>query len=227
MRVRRRRLINSGPGGFDNTQSIPDAYELRLLLSQDFSAEHLEWAMNTFFEQEIGGDRGREWGIANSFLTPIRLGCPAPEPAPISDGKDFQGKNVKPVVGATAPNEDLKRSGLECQFRSFSDSGSRGKNRTTVLSSGLRRSWRATHGLRFDVSPLFGVNHKSPIAQVFVVVSYLFGAGGPRPVAKPLSFYTQPLGELPWPVRASEGRQISAVRGPAFAKASIFAKATT
>ena len=167
-----------GPGGFDNTQSIPDAYELRLLLSQDFFKEHLEWAMNTFFEQEIGGDRGREWGIANSFLTPIRLGCPAPEPAPISDGKDFQGKNVKPVAGATAPNEDLK-VGLECQFRSFSDSGSRGKPYNSFII-GPTASWRATHGLRFDVSPLFGVNHKSPIAQVFVVVSYLFGAGGPE-----------------------------------------------
>ena len=29
-----------GPGGFDNSQSIPDAYELRLLLSQDFFRSH-------------------------------------------------------------------------------------------------------------------------------------------------------------------------------------------
>ena len=85
---------------------------------------------------------------------------------------------MKPVAGATAPNEDLK-VGLECQFRSFSDSGSRGKPYNSFII-GPTASWRATHGLRFDVSPLFGVNHKSPIAQVFVVVSYLFGAGGPE-----------------------------------------------
>jgi hypothetical protein len=166
-----------GPGGFDNSQPIPDAYELRLLLSQDFF-DRIEWAMNTFFEQEVGGDRGREWGIANSFLTPIRLGCPAPTPAPISDGKDFDSKNVKPVAGATTYNEDLK-VGLECQFRSFSDKGSRGSPYNSFVI-GPTASWRATHGLRFDVSPLFGVNHKSPIAQVFVVVSYLFGPGGPE-----------------------------------------------
>src|SRR4029077_9989466 len=34
----------------------PDAYEVRLLLAQDFG-ERLEWAMNGFFEQEIQGDR--------------------------------------------------------------------------------------------------------------------------------------------------------------------------
>jgi len=39
---------------------MPDAYELRLLLAEDFG-ERIEWAMNWFFEQEIGFDRGREW----------------------------------------------------------------------------------------------------------------------------------------------------------------------
>jgi len=47
-----------GPGGFDRSMEIPDAYELRLLLSQDFF-DRVEWALNGFFEQEIGGDRGR------------------------------------------------------------------------------------------------------------------------------------------------------------------------
>jgi hypothetical protein len=168
---------NFGPHGFDNSQPIPDAYELRLLLSQDFF-DRIEWAMNTFFEQEVGGDRGREWGIANSFLTPIRLCGPAPAPAPAADGKDFESKNVKPVAGAAPLNEDLK-VGLECQFRSFTDKGSRGSPYNSFVI-GPTASWRATHGLRFDVSPLFGVNHKSPIAQVFVVVSYLFGPGGPE-----------------------------------------------
>jgi hypothetical protein len=66
----------------------PDAYEFRLLLAQDFG-EHLEWAINGFFEQEIQGDRGREWGFAQSAVTPILL-----------------------------PNERLK-VGIEMQYKNF------------------------------------------------------------------------------------------------------------
>jgi len=51
---------------------VPDAYEFRLLLAQDFG-ERLEWAMNWFFEKENTGDRGREWGFAQSAMTPILL----------------------------------------------------------------------------------------------------------------------------------------------------------
>src|SRR6266436_478139 len=70
-----------GPGGFDTTMETPDAYELRLLLSEDFF-DRIEWALNGFFEQEIEGDRGREWGIASSAMTPIHLFQPAPTPPP-------------------------------------------------------------------------------------------------------------------------------------------------
>lgn len=49
---------------------IPDAVEGRLLLAQDFG-EHLEWALNGFIEQEIEGDRGREWGFAQSVVAPV------------------------------------------------------------------------------------------------------------------------------------------------------------
>ena len=66
----------------------PDAYEIRLLLSQDFG-ERFEWALNGFFEQEIQGDRGREWGFAQSALMPILL-----------------------------PNERLK-TGIEMQYKNF------------------------------------------------------------------------------------------------------------
>src|SRR6476620_9630955 len=55
------------PGGGEEEESgppqIPNAYELRLLLAQDFG-EHIEWAMNWFFEKENTGDRGREWGFS-------------------------------------------------------------------------------------------------------------------------------------------------------------------
>jgi hypothetical protein len=50
----------------------PDAYELRLLLAQEFGGR-FEWAMNGFFEKENTLDRGREWGFAQSLVTPIVL----------------------------------------------------------------------------------------------------------------------------------------------------------
>jgi hypothetical protein len=165
-----------GPGGFDKSQPIPDAYELRLLLSEDFF-DRIEWALNAFFEQEIGGDRGREWGIAQSIVTPIHL-FPAPAPPPpSSDHKSVQTKNVQPVAGTVVPPEDFK-VGIEFQFRSFSDNTSRGQPYNSFVI-GPTASWKPTRSLRFDVSPLFGVNHKSPIMQLFVVASYLWGPGGP------------------------------------------------
>jgi hypothetical protein len=51
---------------------VPDAYEFRLLLAQDFG-EYVEWAMNWFFEKENTGDRGREWGFSQSAMVPILL----------------------------------------------------------------------------------------------------------------------------------------------------------
>jgi hypothetical protein len=50
----------------------PDAYEIRLLLAQDFG-EKVEWAFNAFFEKENTGDRGREWGFAQSASIPVIL----------------------------------------------------------------------------------------------------------------------------------------------------------
>src|SRR5437588_8682256 len=49
---------------------LPDAYEVRLLLSQDFY-EKVEWAFNAFFEQEVTGDRGREYGYAQTVVVPL------------------------------------------------------------------------------------------------------------------------------------------------------------
>src|SRR6267143_255819 len=63
-------------GGGEEEESgppkLPDAYEVRLLLAQDFF-ERVEWAMNWFFEKENTGDRGREWGFSQAALTPILL----------------------------------------------------------------------------------------------------------------------------------------------------------
>jgi len=154
-----------GPGGFDKGEDIPDAYEFRLLLSEDFF-DRIEWALNTFFEQETAGDRGREWGIAQSLVTPIHLFERTPPP---TDTKD--------VATRTPLFEELK-AGIECQFRSFSDKGSRGTPYNSFVI-GPTVAWRMPHNARLDISPLFGVNHKSPVMELFAVFSYYFGGGGP------------------------------------------------
>ena len=162
-----------GPGGFDKDEDTPDAYEFRLLLCEDFF-DRVEWALNAFFEQELApGDRGREWGIAQSLVTPIHLFHEEP-PAPTPDGKHFMSKIVP---GVSSIVEELK-AGIEFQFRSFSDKESRGTPYNSFVI-GPTVAWRPGHNMRFDISPLFGVNHKSPVMQLFVVFSYYFGGGGP------------------------------------------------
>lgn len=71
----------------EDKPKLPDAYELRLLFSQDFG-ERVEWAMNLFFEQEVSGDRGREWGFAQSAVVPLWL-----EQERLKAGIEMQYKN--------------------------------------------------------------------------------------------------------------------------------------
>ncbi len=73
----------------------PDAYEFRLLLSEEI-AKTVEWSFNAFLENEILGDRGREWGFAQSIQTPLFL-----------------------------PHERLK-AGLEMQYKNFTVKDTRG-----------------------------------------------------------------------------------------------------
>jgi hypothetical protein len=80
----------------------PDAYEVRLLLAQDFG-ERVEWAMNWFFEKENTGDRGREWGFAQSASIPIIL-----------------------------PNERLK-VGVEMEYKNFTVKDTRGDPQHTFV----------------------------------------------------------------------------------------------
>ena len=62
------------PGGEEEAgpPQIPNAYEIRLLLAEEF-CHRWEWAMNGFFEKENTSDRGREIGFAQSIVTPILL----------------------------------------------------------------------------------------------------------------------------------------------------------
>jgi hypothetical protein len=122
---------------------VPDAYEFRLLLAQDFG-ERLEWAMNWFFEKENTGDRGREWGFSQSLMTPLFL-----------------------------PNERLK-VGVEMEYKNFTVKDTRGDPQHTFVI-GPTVAWKPTAQTRLDISPLFGCTDDSPIADVFVVFSWLFG----------------------------------------------------
>src|SRR6476661_908368 len=65
-----------GAGGEEEEEGgppkVPDAYEVRLLLAQEFFGR-VEWAMNWFFEKENTGDRGREWGFSQALMTPVLL----------------------------------------------------------------------------------------------------------------------------------------------------------
>ncbi|PYL06866.1 MAG: hypothetical protein DME34_08020 [Verrucomicrobia bacterium] len=79
----------------------PDAWEARLLLAQDFG-ERLEWAMNWFFEQEVQGDRGREWGFAQSAVTPVLL--PAER---LKVGIEMQYKNFTTAATRDEPEHSF------------------------------------------------------------------------------------------------------------------------
>ncbi len=139
----------------DENNPLPDAVEVRLLLAQDFG-ENVEWALNAFFEQEVGGDRGREVGFAQSVMFPIIL-----------------------------PHERLK-VGAEMQFTSFTDAGIRegGEDPSYRVVVGPTIAWKPSTNTRLDISPLFGVTHDAPRVSVFIVFSMLFGPGGERPEAE-------------------------------------------
>src|SRR5437870_6358657 len=140
---------------------VPDAYEFRLLLAQEF-AGRFEWAMNWFFEKENTGDRGREWGFSQSVMTPIFL-----------------------------PNERLK-VGLEMEYKNVTTKDTRGDPLNSFVI-GPTVAWKPTAQTRLDISPLFGCTDDSPIADVFVVFSWLFGgerAEAEAPVSTRFRYYS-------------------------------------
>jgi hypothetical protein len=151
-----------GPGEaqafLDAHMPLPDSVEVRLLLAQDFN-EHVEWAANIFCEQEVGGDRGREFGFAQSVMFPIIL-----------------------------PNERLK-VGAEMQYTQFADAGIRASGETPSyrVNIGPTVAWKPSKNTRLDISPLFGVTRDSPAASVFVVFSMLFGGSEPAQAEAPAS----------------------------------------
>src|SRR5438309_3310966 len=153
------------PGGGEEEDGgppkVPDAYEFRLLLAQDFG-DRFEWAMNWFFEKENTGDRGREWGFSQAVMTP-------------------------PIL----PNQRLK-VGLEMEYKNVTTKDTRGDPLNSFVI-GPTIAWKPTAGTRLDVSPLFGCTDDSPIADVFVVFSWLFGnehAEAEAPVSTRYRYYS-------------------------------------
>ncbi len=140
---------------------VPDAYEVRLLLAQEFGGR-FEWAMNWFFEKENTGDRGREWGFSQAVMTPVLL-----------------------------PNERLK-VGLEMEYKNFTTKDTRGDPLNSFVI-GPSVAWKPTASTRLDVSPLFGCTDDSPVVDVFVVFSWLFGnerAEAEAPVSTRFRYYS-------------------------------------
>jgi len=96
----------------------PDAYEFRLLLAQEFGGR-FEWAMNGFFEKENTGDRGREWGFAQSVLTPILLPREQLKVGLEMEYKNFTVKDTRGdpqhsfVIGPTAAYRITKNTRLD------------------------------------------------------------------------------------------------------------------
>jgi hypothetical protein len=132
---------------------LPDSVEVRLLLAQDFSNK-VEWAANFFYEQETGGDRGREVGFSQSIMFPVLLS-----------------------------NERLK-VGAEMQYISFTDAGLREEGtKSARVVIGPTVAWKPSRNTRIDVSPLFGVTDDAPHVSGFVVFSMLFG-GSESPQAE-------------------------------------------
>jgi hypothetical protein len=85
----------------------PDAYEIRLLLAEEF-CQRWEWAFNAFFEKENTGDRGREIGFAQSIMTPILLPREQLKVGAEMEYKNFSVKDTRGnadnifVIGPTA-----------------------------------------------------------------------------------------------------------------------------
>jgi len=155
------------PGGGEEEEEeggppkVPDAYEVRLLLAEEFF-ERFEWAINWFFEKENTGDRGREWGFSQAVMTPILL-----------------------------PNERLK-VGLEMEYKNVTTKDTRGDPLNSFVI-GPTVAWKPTAQTRLDISPLFGATDDSPVADVWVVFSWLFGgerAEAEAPVSTRYRYYS-------------------------------------
>src|SRR6266436_2541860 len=82
----------------------------------------------------------------------------------------FSQAAMMPVL---LPNERLK-VGIEMLYRNITTKDTRG-DAVNSFGIGPTVAWKPTAQTRLDISPLFGCTHDSPVADVFVAFSWLFG----------------------------------------------------
>jgi hypothetical protein len=88
------------------------------------------------------------------------------------------------------PNERLK-IGVEMEYKNVTTKDTRGDALNSFVI-GPTVAWKPTAQTRLDVSPLFGCTDDSPIADVFVAFSWLFGreTGAEAPVSSRFRYYS-------------------------------------
>jgi hypothetical protein len=88
------------------------------MLADEFF-HRFEWAMNGFFEKENTGDRGREWGFAQSIVTPVLLPHEQLKVGAEMTYKNFTVKDTRGnaqntfVIGPTASYRTSKSTRLD------------------------------------------------------------------------------------------------------------------
>src|ERR1043165_6982339 len=83
------------------------------------------------------------------------------------------------------PNERLK-IGLEMEYKNVTTKDTRG-DAVNSFVLGPTVAWKPSAHTRLDISPLFGCTHDSPVADVFVAFSWLFGGEGAEAAEAPVS----------------------------------------
>src|SRR5206468_105437 len=100
----------------------------------------------------------------------------------------FSQAALTPVL---LPNERLK-VGIEMEYRNVTTKDTRG-DLVNSFVIGPTVAWKPTAHTRLDISPLFGCTHDSPVADVFVAFSWLFGgerAEAEAPVSSRFRYYS-------------------------------------
>ena len=101
------------------------------------------------------------------------------------------GFSQSAMTSILLPNERLK-VGLEMEYKNFTTKDTRGDPLNSFVI-GPSVAWKPTASTRLDVSPLFGCTDDSPVADVFVAFSWLFGgerAEAEAPVSSRFRYYT-------------------------------------
>src|SRR6266704_3519954 len=101
------------------------------------------------------------------------------------------GFSQSAMTSILLPNERLK-VGLEMEYKNFTTKDTRGDPLNSFVI-GPSVAWKPTASTRLDVSPLFGCTDDSPVVDVFVVFSWLFGnerAEAEAPVSTRFRYYS-------------------------------------